>query len=276
MTNQLKIPVLMYHALVKKRTASLHTVHIEQTLFQQQVEWLAGEGFQSITIDAMLRLFTDRNADGKYCVITFDDGYHSLYNYALPLLKDYGFSATLFLSTAAVGHNDFSTLTGLNTSTLPVDDKPLTWKEIKEMHQNGWSIQSHSISHADNSLLNKTQMLHEITGSKKIIEQKLHHPVLHYAFPFGKYNAESLQLLKEAGYESSFTVHAGLCSSKNNMYRLPRLEINHRDDLASFKKKVTSGFSTNKEKIRSSVRNAVFSNPKVKDISKKILGKKIN
>jgi peptidoglycan/xylan/chitin deacetylase (PgdA/CDA1 family) len=276
MNKQLKVPILMYHALVEKRTKHLHTVHITTELFRQQMEWLAANGYQAITIDDMLKGFAAKNNPGKYCIITFDDGYQSLYRYAMPLLKQYGFCATLYLATAATGQDDFKSLQSLNPATMPVNDKPLTWDEIKEMNSNGWSVQSHSVSHADNSLLSAEQLAHEVTESKKIIEQELQQPVLHYAFPFGKYNASSLTILKNAGYKTASTVHAGLCTSKNDLFRLPRLEINHSDSIASFAKKIETGFGSSKEKMRSSARNILFSNPNVKDISKKFFGKKIN
>ena len=272
----MKIPVLMYHALVEKRTSHLHTVHITIEMFRQQMEWLAENGYNAITLDDMLAGFETKKKQGKYCVITFDDGYHSLYRYAMPLVKQYGFTATLYLTTGATGQPDFRNLLSLNPKTMPVNDKPLTWDEIKEMAGNGWHIQSHSISHADNSLLAPEQFNYEITESKKIIEQQLKQPVLHYAFPFGKYNAASLKLLNAAGYKTASTVHAGLCSSKNDLYRLPRLEINHADSLSSFAKKIETGFVSSKEKIRSSARNIIFSNPAIKDISKKIFKKNIN
>jgi peptidoglycan/xylan/chitin deacetylase (PgdA/CDA1 family) len=266
----------MYHALVEKRTSQLHTVHIPVELFTKQIEWLAVNGYQTITIDEMIEGFAAKTKHGKYCVITFDDGYHSLYKYALPVLKKYEFKATLYLTTGAVGEKDFSSLPSLTSTTLPAHDKPLTWKEIKEMTIDGWSVEAHSISHADNSQLNEKQLKHEIAESKKIIEQHLQKPVLHYAFPFGKYNAQSLAMVKKSGYKTATTVHAGLCTTRNDLYRLPRLEMNSEDSLDSFEKKITTGFISSKEKIRSSVRNVVFSNPTVKDISKKLLGKRIN
>jgi peptidoglycan/xylan/chitin deacetylase (PgdA/CDA1 family) len=264
----------MYHALVEKRTPPLHTVHITVDAFRQQMEWLAAEGFQTITISQLLNGF-EKKQTGKYCVITFDDGYQSIYRYAMPLLKQYGFCATLYLTTAAVGQNDFSN-TSIHSNTLPLNDKPLTWKEIKEMQANGWSIEAHSVTHSDINTLNAEQIKFEVAESRKIIEQQLKQPVLHYAFPFGKYNAPSLKVVRDAGYQTAATVHAGLCSAKNNLYRLPRLEINHTTTMADFAKKVETGFVSNKEKLKASARDIMFSNPAIKDISKKILGKKMN
>jgi peptidoglycan/xylan/chitin deacetylase (PgdA/CDA1 family) len=276
MNNRKKVPVLMYHALVDIRTAQLNRVHITVDLFKQQIEWLAANNYHAITIDEMLAGFTAKENTGKHCVITFDDGYHSLYRYAMPLLRQYGFKATLYLATGAVGQHDFKSLQSLNQQTLPADDKPLTWDEIKEMNKNGWSIESHSVSHADNSQLNAQQLSYEITESKNIIEQQLQQPVLHYAFPFGKYNAASLKMIQEADYKTAATVHAGLFTAKNDLYRLPRLEMNANDSLASFIKKIETGFVSPKEKLRSSARNIIFSNPAIKDISKKFFGKNIN
>src|ERR1700761_6970754 len=131
MSKQFKCPILMYHALVEKRTTNLHTVHITVEAFRQQMEWLAANNYQTITISEMLQGFAEKKG-GKYCVISFDDGYHCMYKYAMPILKQYGFCATLYLTTAPVGKNDFNN-TGINAKTLPTNDQPLTWDELKEM-----------------------------------------------------------------------------------------------------------------------------------------------
>lgn len=263
----------MYHALVEKRATNLHTVHITVEAFRQQMEWLAANNFQTITIGEMLQGFAQKK-EGNYCVISFDDGYHSIYRYAMPLLKQYGFCATLYLTTAPVGKDDFSN-TGINAKTLPTNDKPLNWQEIKEMQANGWSIEAHSVTHTDINKLTAAQLQFEMAESKKIIEQHLKQPVLHYAFPFGKYNVASLKIAAKI-YQTASTVHAGLCSKRSNLHRLPRLEINHTTTIKSFAKKIQTGFDSSKEKLRASARDIVFRNPVVKDLSKKILGKRVN
>ena len=274
MTNQ--VPVLMYHALTDTVSPPAGSLHISRQLFAEQLQWLAKNKYQSISIDEMTNAFAGKKDLSKSCVLSFDDGYHSLYRYAMPLLKKYHFTATLFLTTGITGNNDFDKAPGIGLATIPEGDRPLNWAEILTMRDNGWSVQSHSVTHADNSKITPGELMVELTESKKIIEAKLQQEVHHYAFPFGKYNAPSLQLVKQVGYRSAFTVHAGLCSAKSAIYRLPRLEIKSDDDTATFSKKMTTGSGSLKEKIKSVARDILFSDPRVKDMAKKIGGKNIN
>ena len=273
---RMKVPVLMYHALSDNAKKSYAAIHISTDLFLQQLEWLVKNNYRSISIDEMLLAFKDKKSLTKTFMISFDDGYYSLYQHAMPALKKNNFTATLFLTTNTIGKKNFDSIPDIVPASLPADDRPLTWQEIKTMQQNGWSIQSHSITHSDNSKLDTDQLRYELIESKKIIEAELQQPVLHYAFPFGKYNAESLKALPECGYESAFTVHSGLCSPKNNLFRLPRLEMTTNDDIEIFAKKMMTGFGSAREKLKATARNIAFSNPAVKDISKKIIGKKMN
>ncbi|MEP6675982.1 MAG: polysaccharide deacetylase family protein [Ferruginibacter sp.] len=272
---QKKIPVLMYHALTEEQ-AEHPSIHISIKLFLQQLEWLSENKYCTISIDQMLEGFKTNEDFSNCCVITFDDGYYSLYKHALPLLKKYNFTATLFLTTGAVNQNNFNGLPFIYPDSLPVKDRPLTWNEIKEMHRNGWSVQSHSITHADNSKLSAQELSNELKLSRAAIEQELQQSVMHYAFPFGKYSSESLKFVEASGYASAFTVHPGLCTAYNNHFRLPRIEINSKDNIPSFSKKINSGYPSLTEKIRGTVRDILFKNPAVKDLSKRIAGKKIN
>src|ERR1700690_1807114 len=97
MSSLKNIPVLMYHALTEKRSGQIHPVHITVSSFEEQMKWLFTNGYQAITINELFEFFTEKIKD-KYCVITFDDGYLSHYKYALPILKQYDFKATLYLS----------------------------------------------------------------------------------------------------------------------------------------------------------------------------------
>lgn len=266
------IPILMYHALVKDSSDTLNKVHIPVDLFRQEMKWLAENNYTTVSLDQLQQLLSDKNRQ-KYCAITFDDGYYSLYQYAMPILQQYNFTATLFLTTIITGEKDFSLLKDVSIESLPKNDRPLTWNEIKEMNVNGWSIQAHSVDHADHSRLTAEEQEQQILQSKFIIEQQIHQPVNHYAFPFGRYNTQTLRLIKKSGYASACSVHSGLACISDDNYRLPRLEMNYNDTLSSFIQKTTTGFISSKEKFKASFRNILFSNPVIKDLSKKITGK---
>jgi peptidoglycan/xylan/chitin deacetylase (PgdA/CDA1 family) len=130
-----------------------------------------------------------------------DDGYRSVYTYAYPILKKYGFTATLFIYTDFVG----------------VSKIAVTWDQLKEMKADGFSIGSHTIYHSDLTIpmdgeteaewmdrINK-----EINGSKKILDKKLRQDTFLLAYPYGKYDQRSIKIADKSGYKIAMSVQRG-------------------------------------------------------------------
>src|SRR5690606_33793779 len=120
----------------------------------------------------------------------FDDGYHSLFTYATPILQRYGFTAVLFLTTAAVGETSYSCLP--HCTLYPVDDRPLTWEELREMQRKGWEIQAHGHRHYGHTALKGKILEEEISLSKQTISDKLQFDSEFYCYPYGDFNREVL------------------------------------------------------------------------------------
>lgn len=267
------VSVLMYHALTEKPESGVHRVHIPVAAFEEQMNWLASQAYQVLPLRTLVAsLKQGHNLPEKRVVLTFDDGYLSLYNYAWPILKKHNFEATLFVTTDPVGLPAYSSLKGFEEAGQPVNDRPLTWPELGEMAQGGWAIEGHSCSHPQLAQLDLAQVRHEVVDCKKIIEEKLNRPVHYYAYPFGNYNRQSLTALAEAGYEAGCSVHIGKASNGSDILRLPRVEINSADDLPTFIRKVETGYASDREKLRSQARNLLYASPMVKDLLSGVKG----
>jgi len=261
------IPVLNYHAIDGNMTDSPDSRNVSVSLesFKKHIEWLYNEGYRSISDTDLRSLVLERKpAPGKHVLITFDDGYYSLFKYARPILARYGFTATLFLSTAYIGK-----LYGLNDFYFVGDDRQLTWDEIRALSASGWSIQSHGNNHIKMNGLDKAALIKEITDSKKAIEQNIGKPVDSFAFPYGLYNKMVLDQLAAAGYKMAFSVHSGLLYPSSNRFRIPRIEINNMDTLETFKTKALTGYISPQNARRSKIRDIIYANAAVKDIVEK-------
>lgn len=261
------IPVLNYHA-IDDTDAHLSSANVSVSLdsFREQVEWLRKEGYTSAGKDELRSVILDgKKINEKKVVITFDDGYYSLYKYGLEILSKYGFTATLFLSTSFIGNpydqGDFS---------FVKHDRQLTWQEIKTLAQNGWSIQSHGYKHVRLNSLNKETLVKELTLSKQLIEQNLGTEVDEFAFPYGIYTNLAINMLRETGYKFAYSVHSGKLMPHARRYRLPRIEINNRDNMASYITKVTTGYTSPENERRSKIRDIIYASPAVKDMIEKI------
>ena len=203
------VPVLNYHQIEEKNGNPL-TLWPDQ--FEAQMAYLADEGYTTITIDEMMdALENGTPLPEKPVIITFDDGYADNYEYAYPILKKYGFKATIFLIY------DF-------TNTYP---NYLTWEQINEMKESGLiHFESHTMTHANLAELNSADELrHEIADSHDLLSEKLGYDMHYIAYPGGRVNAEIEEITRAAGYRGGFTVHYGLSTPEEGRYQMDRIPI---------------------------------------------------
>ena len=261
------IPVLNYHAIDENLVGkpSSPNVTVSLAAFKEQVKWLHDEGYTSVEKDELQAVILNgKKIYDKKVLITFDDGYNSLYKHAMGILSEYNFKATLFLSTSFIGRTydqpDFAYVK---------NDRQLTWEEIKALVTAGWSIQSHGNTHVRMNHLDKKSLSQEIKVSKDIIEQHLGLPVDEFAFPYGLYNNMVLTQLRDSGYKFAYSVHSGKLMPHARRYRLPRIDINNMDDMDSYKIKVSTGYISPKVEMRAKMRDIIYANPVVKDMIEK-------
>ncbi len=266
------LPILMYHAIVEDADCESHPIHVTVKAFREQMWWLHEEGYHTLTIDELFK--GAATGYGKFCLVTFDDGYCSTREIALPILKEFGFKATLYTCTGSIGAQ-YEDYPGIVPESLPKNERPLTWEEIKTLSSAGWSVQAHSESHADHSMLSRFELHQEMENSRRILDQN-NTPVNHYAYPFGRYNAEAIDTARALGFVSAATVHSGLYKAGTDPFCLPRIEINRNDDLKRFQRKVITGYGSAYQAIKAKIRNRLFSNPFFKDRVRKLAGKLIN
>ena len=203
------IPVLNYHQVEPKDGNPL-TLWPEQ--FEAQMEYLAAEGYTTITIDEMMdALENGTSLPEKSVIITFDDGYADNYEYVYPILKKYGFKATIFLIY------DF-------TNAYP---NYLTWDQVAEMKDSGLiHFESHTMTHANLAELTSVDELrHEIADSHDLLSEKLGYDMHYIAYPGGRVNEEIERITSAAGYRGGFTVHYGLSTPAEGRYQMDRIPI---------------------------------------------------
>ncbi len=260
------IPVLNYHAIDNNNlTTASRNVSVSLSSFRQQMGWLASEGYKTIGPGELKQIVLNKKrVSGKFVLITFDDGYHSLFEHALGILSEHGYTAMLFLSTAYMGgpydQHDFY---------FVKHDRQLTWGEVKALSASGWSIQSHGNTHVKMTSIDHNALLDEVTKSKNLIEQNLGIQVDSFAFPYGIYNNAVIKQLKATGYQFAYSVHSGKLSSSSNRFHLPRIEINNMDTMESFITKVRTGHTSPSEAFRAKIRDVAFANTAVKDLIEK-------
>lgn len=190
-------PVLMYHALLERPATGLPAVHIEVALFEQHLAWLHAQGYATVTVAELYRRWRANGLSDRLIALTFDDGYRSVLDHAVPALKKYGFVATLFLTTGFVGQPDFA-------RGVPAGDRPLSWAEVRALQAAGWAIEAHSRCHPPHAGLPAARLRQELVESRQAILDQLGTPADYYAFPYGSYDQATLRGLLAAGYAAVF------------------------------------------------------------------------
>ncbi len=197
-----RIPALVYHKIGDRFEWGITRQRVRQ--FEQQMRYLKEQGYQSISIDQALD--PENFQDRKRVVITFDDSYESAYSHVFPILQDHGFTASIFVITGYVGkYNEWDVNWGRKF-------KHLSWDQIKEMKEYGFSFGSHTVNHPDLTKLEKRFIEYELKRSKQMLEDRLSQEVDCLSFPFGKYNQEVEELARDIGYCKAFTI----CSKPQN------------------------------------------------------------
>lgn len=182
------IPVLMYHSIENEVKKENHSNTVKTTRFKSQLEALLNNGYTPITFqDLNLYKLGTNGLPAKPFIVTFDDGYLNKYTVAYPILKELKVNATYFVSTKYVGVN-----TG---------NEHFTWEQAKEMEDSGFiDIQSHSATHTAFTTLTNKQVIEEIQGSFKTIEDKLgKRDVKVLAYPQFKNTKTTQELVKKEG-----------------------------------------------------------------------------
>jgi hypothetical protein len=171
------VPILCYHRF----GAGGGKMSVPTERFAAQLEWLARNDYRVIRLSQLTAFLEGREAlPQRAVVITIDDGYESVYRQAWPLLKRYGFPATVFVYTDFVGAGD-----------------ALDWSQLAEMSAGGLvEIQAHSKTHRNliERLPDETDERYaaaldtEIRGPREQLERRLGVAVRNYAFPYGDAN----------------------------------------------------------------------------------------
>jgi peptidoglycan/xylan/chitin deacetylase (PgdA/CDA1 family) len=220
------VPVVVYHKFAKKST---DLMTLSENAFEEQMRFLKEKGYRVISVDALFDFLDYRvPLPPKAVVITIDDGWRSFYDIAFPILKRYGYPATLFVYT------DF--ISGRRGT--------LDWAILAEISKAGIDIQSHTKTHRNLDRRNAPEsfpeyfeaLRREITEAADQIQRKLNKKVTYLAYPYGDTNSLTIALLQKLGYRGAFTVERGSNPFFSHPYRIRRSMIYGNFDLQDFER----------------------------------------
>ncbi|MDV3427293.1 MAG: polysaccharide deacetylase family protein [Bacillota bacterium] len=218
--SNIKIPILMYHSITKENGNSLQ---LSKEDFYRQMKYIKENSYTPINLDDLFDFLSGkRKAPKKPIVFTFDDGYEDNYINAYPILKEFGFKATIF---------DI-------TNTIDKNNAYIKSNQIKEMINNGISIESHTIDHNNLAGLSYKSQYEILKKAREDLEGIEGRKIKYLAYPSGKYNSFTEKAAKDAGYIMAVTTYPGFASESNGYLFLHRVRVSSGRSLEEFIKSI--------------------------------------
>jgi peptidoglycan/xylan/chitin deacetylase (PgdA/CDA1 family)/nucleoid-associated protein YgaU len=188
------VPILVYHNISAQDQGKLS---IASKTFDAQIKQLHADGFYTLSLTDFAAFTAGRRQLPRRSVLlTFDDGYKSFVQYARPILKDYGFGATLFVYSDFIGAGS-----------------ALSWQELRSLSEQGFDVQAHSKTHGN---LRRKEGESEAAYAKRIeaelafpltlYKKNLPRPVDALAYPYGEMDDDLIPYVVKYGYSVAFTV----------------------------------------------------------------------
>lgn len=222
-----KIPVLLYHHLVKEEEMTDPQWNNDSVLsvekFSEQMKYLYDNKFYTASLYDLEQYINGKKIlPERTVVITFDDGYRSNTKYAYPILKKYGFRASIFLITSLIGEKEKVI-------------EHASWSDLKKTRD---VFSFHSHSHNLHKMLRDGKSLFQTSDSTEIMNDLLITKGMlsssYFAYPYGHTGRAARRALTDAGFRMAFTTVAAYAKKKCDLLEVPRFTITPRTGMDLF------------------------------------------
>lgn len=205
---QVQVPILIYHHIRQFREGDSENAQqfiVPPEDFERQMKYLYDNGFTSMTVVQLANYF-----DGTFVlpekpiIITFDDGVINQYENALPVLYKYNMTATFYIFPNPISKS-------VNY---------MTWEQLAEIDQAGMEIGNHGWYHLYWDRISAEELDRELNLSKQTLEENLGHEIFSLAYPFGSYNDDVTQAVKDSGHQTARDIVNGTSHTREDLYNL--------------------------------------------------------
>jgi len=215
-------PILVYHTIASAQageSALRRQLTVDPAIFQQQMTYLADNKYTVISLETLIdALEGQRSLPARAVVITFDDGWLSQYQNALPILERMHFTATFFVITKQVGRGSMY---------MSVDD-------VRALQAAGMTIAAHSRTHPNLVDVTDAQLRDEVLGSRQDLQKMLGITTEIFAYPYGSWNKRVEAAVQDAGYHAARAYPGGSWNSSADRFALH--SILATNDMAAFER----------------------------------------
>ena len=198
-------PILMYHHIGGKPGP----YNVSITEFNMQMRWLNEHDYVTVSIDQIAAALRGKGTlPAKPVAITFDDGWRNQLN-ALPIMQDYGFTATFYLVANYI---------------TPKSNYFFDWGHVETVVNYGHQLGSHSGQHLAETRFSGDALTKDVTAARDVIKQHLGLTTTTHAYPYGITNTTVMKAVANAGYTAAVGVWGHVTQSLGQIYKLHRLD----------------------------------------------------
>jgi peptidoglycan/xylan/chitin deacetylase (PgdA/CDA1 family) len=207
------VPILMYHVIAEASAATpLAYLWVSPREFAAQMRWLDRHRYHVVTLREAYDWWHGAPLPSRPIVVSFDDGFRNQFSRAMPVLDRHGWAGTLNLALSHYAQQGWG----------------LGRRAITAMIQQGWEIDSHTMTHATLPGLSMTQLAHQVGHSRSVLRRLFHVPVDFFCYPSGAYDARVIAAVRRAGYQAATSTEPGL-ARWNDLWALDRVRVNRGD-----------------------------------------------
>lgn len=217
--NSRSVRVLCYHRVRPEQDY----LSVMPEDFEAQMKHLAGLGYQSASLGKLL----SGDVEAPSLVLTFDDGFADNFELAYPIMKNYGFTATVFCVADKMDTPGY-----LNRS------------QVLAMMKDGFEFGAHTLSHPHLPKIDAEAKKTEILKSKTALEAWTGKTFEYFCYPYGEYDSECLQILKGSDFRAACSNIPGANrpGRVRNPFLVKRTEISGFDTLEDFDLKLAGAY----------------------------------
>lgn len=229
----MSIPILTYHQIdaVPPHGTPFRGLTVGPAQFRQQMAWMRRLGYRGLSMRELMP-YIRGTATGKVFGITFDDGFRNVHRHALPVLAEFGFSATnYFVSGQIDGTNIWDASHGVPPAPL------MNAAEIREWARLGNEVGAHTIDHVHLPAVPLAEARRQIAASRADLEDLVAGPVTAFCYPYGEQQAAHREMAREAGYDNATLTQRGLARADDDPFGLPRVHVHCGTSLFRFLQK---------------------------------------
>jgi peptidoglycan/xylan/chitin deacetylase (PgdA/CDA1 family) len=226
------IPIFTFHALDRGR----EPFAFPPERFAELIDRLVTAGFAGRPIGEIVDAVESGSPPAYRFGLTFDDGYRSLHEHALPLLAARGVPATVFVNGPADPGAERERLAPM------LGRERLSWAEMREMGRHGFEFGAHTLTHSDLTRLDAPEIERQLVDSKRRLEDALSLPVRTFAYPYGQFDRRSRDAARRH-FEAAFSDRLALARRGDDRWALPRVETYYLRSAATLPLAASSGLA---------------------------------